>query len=104
MRAHEPVDARYGAPMGRPNRNTYTDRRGNLMCLTVNEHAAPFQLRRVRLDNGGYDRGGAYWGLGEPLYEFTGPITDISGFVRGRTREAAKAEVRKLHPQARFFR
>jgi hypothetical protein len=25
-------------------------------------------LRRLHLDSGGYDEGGAYWGHGEPLY------------------------------------
>lgn len=25
-------------------------------------------IQRVRLDNGGYDPGGAYWGTGAPLY------------------------------------
>ncbi|MEH3064918.1 MAG: hypothetical protein PGN33_19990 [Methylobacterium radiotolerans] len=104
LRSNEPVGGRYGAPLGRPNRDTFVDRKGRTQHLTVNEHARPFCLVRVRLDRGGYDRGGAYWGLGAPLYEFTGPVTDISGFVRGRTREEAKAEVRKLHPAARFFR
>jgi hypothetical protein len=104
MRAREPIDGRYGAPMGRPSRSSFIDRKGRLNHLTVNEHASPFHLVRVRLDSGGYDQGGAYWGLGEPLYEYTGPVTDISGFVRGATRELAKAAVRRIHPHARFFR
>lgn len=95
LRSNEPAGGRYGAPMGRP----VTGRQ-----FEVLPDAPPFHLVRVRLDSGGYDRGGAYWGHGEPLYEFTGPVTDISGFVRGSTRELAKAAVRRIHPAARFFR
>lgn len=48
------VGGRYGAPMGR---NAY--------------HAEPFAIltaRHISLDAGGYDAGGAYWGLGQPLW------------------------------------
>jgi len=95
MRCQEIGANRYGAFMGRPLLGK---------DKSVPPEAAPFSLRRVYLDRGGYDPGGAYWGLGAPLYEFAGPDPEISGFVRGRTREAAKAEVRKFHPSARFFR
>lgn len=98
------TDGRFGAPMGRANRNTYTDKQGRTFELTVNEDARPFRLVRCPLDNGGYDRGGAYWGLGQPLYYFEGPLGDISGYVRGNTRELAKKEVRAIHPKAKFFR
>lgn len=50
------VNCQYGAPMGRP---------------AFGHGVAPttaFTLRRIRLNNGGYDRGGAYWGVGAPLY------------------------------------
>lgn len=99
-----PVDAKYGAPHGRAFSNTYTDKQGRTFEITVNEDAKPFRLIRCPLDSGGYDRGGAYWGLGAPLYYYEGPLSDISGYVRGTTREKAKAEVRSLHPKARFYR
>jgi hypothetical protein len=98
------VCGKYGAPMGRASHNSYTDKQGNTFELTVNENAKPFYLVRCPLNSGGYDRGGAYWGLGAPLYYYEGPLTDISGYVRGKTRDAAKAEVRALHKLARFFR
>jgi hypothetical protein len=47
------VSSRYGAPMGRSVATPSGD------CLTV---------RPVALDSGGYDAGGAYWGIGKPLY------------------------------------
>ena len=67
--------------------------------------AAPvkLQLQRLPLDSQGYDAGGAYWGIGQPLY-----VAHENGearlFVRGATREAAKAVVRKRIPGARFHR
>lgn len=99
-----PVNARYGAPLGRTSHNSYTDKQGRTFEITATENAKPFRLVRCPLDGGGYDRGGAYWGLGEPLYYYEGPLTDINGFVRGATRAKAKDAVRSLHPKARFFR
>jgi hypothetical protein len=46
------------------------------------------RLFRVRLDNGGYDDGGAYWGIGEPLW----CAIDSDGnrqFIRASRREKA---------------
>jgi hypothetical protein len=62
-----------------------------------------FHLVNVPLNSGGYDRGGAYWGIPSTLYYYEGP-EDVSGYVRGRTREHAKAEVLKICPGARFYR
>lgn len=50
------VDTRRGAPMARPD---------------VHASFLPekrVRLNKLRIDDGGYDNGGAYWGLGEPLY------------------------------------
>jgi len=49
------VSCKYGAPMGR----AYDG---------VGALAGKVRLRRVRLDSGGYDSGGAYWGAGLPLW------------------------------------
>ena len=68
-----------------------------------------FYLRRVRLDHGGYDEGGAYWGTGAPLYRFeTGEGPDDltawpTGFLRARDRQDAKAKLRADYPAARFY-
>lgn len=97
-------DRRRGAGMGRPTCNTFTDKQGRRFELTVNADAEPFRLVRVRMSAcGAYDAGGAYWGCGDPLYYFEGPLTDINGYVRGKTRDAAKTAVRELHPLAKFF-
>lgn len=89
------VNCRYGAPMGR---------RSHDGGYTVNENAAPMHLVKIRIDSGGYDSGGAYWGIGDPVFYFEAHVTDIRGYVRARDRTAAKAEVRSIHPAAKFFR
>lgn len=71
----------YGAPMGR---TTYGDQR----------NFTKFRLFRVKLNKGGYDDGGAYWGIGKPLWCAMSEHA-IEGedyyrdFVRASTRELA---------------
>jgi len=43
------VSAKFGAPMGRPSRPL--------------DHDGKWKAKTVPLDEGGYDKGGAYWGL-----------------------------------------
>lgn len=85
------VSCRYGAPHGRPR------------VGTLKTDANPLYLARVRLDAGGYDAGGSYWGLGQPLFH----VADQAGnshFLRAADRDDAKAKIREAHPGARFFR
>lgn len=92
------LNTRYGAPMGRPSADP---RKWNILPDT---HFRMY-LQRVPLDSGGYDRGGAYWGLGAPLYyfEYEG-LSDISGYIRAGSRESAKKIIREEYPHAKFFR
>ena len=67
-----------------------------------------FSLQRVRLDHGGYDDGGAYWGAGAPLYRYA-PTEARNGecpegFLRAAVRAAAKAQILARYPAARFYR
>jgi len=91
------VNSKHGAPMGRPE----TPARWPSI-------PRKFYLQRVPLDSGGYDRGGAYWGLGPRLYwaswQGDGADSSIEFFFRARDREAAKAETIRRHPGARFYR
>ena len=85
------VSSKYGAPMGRMSRNW-------LDCDSGKIH-----LRRIRLNSGGYDQGGAYWGIGAPLYW----ACDQDGndmFLRASSRESAKRQIMEEHPDATFFR
>jgi hypothetical protein len=78
------VSSKYGAPMGRASDGPLSGR---------------VRLARVRLDRGGYDPGGAYWGAGEPLWR----AEDAEGreqFLRAAGRDAAKAKV----PGCTFYR
>lgn len=100
------VSSRYGAPSGRPE--FYPD--DKTMALK-------FHLQRVRLDGGGYDSGGAYWGHGEPLYWACSveqvltsmwvpgreEVSSVETYVNARTRDEAKALVRDGYPNAKFF-
>lgn len=62
-------------------------------------------LRRVRLDSGGYDETGAYWGIGEPLYWAAADSgVEYDETFRAGDRAEAKAYVRETLPCARFYR
>lgn len=63
-----------------------------------------FHLCRIRLDRGGYDPGGAYWGLGPPLWEAWDNGGEAYMTWRTGNREAAKEGVRCTYPNARFYR
>ena len=66
-----------------------------------------FRLVRLAIDAGGYDQGGAYWGLGAPLYWACDEATHsapVELFLRAGDRDAAKAAVRQQYPAARFYR
>ena len=59
-----PVNTKYGAPMGRCNVNK--------IKKEGTEYHIKTSKRRIYLDSGGYDYGGAYWGHGKPLFaEYT---------------------------------
>jgi hypothetical protein len=68
------------------------------------------QLQRVRLNSGGYDSSGSYWGHGQPLFYFMfddgGKIE--SGTLRASDRNAAKEKVRTFNlshiPNIVFYR
>lgn len=89
------VSSRYGSPMGRASAATQDL-----------DTTHPLFLVRIRLNSGGYDAGGAYWGVGLPLYcanDHTGAAT----YFRARGRDAAKAHLRATHVHGapvRFYR
>ncbi len=72
-----PVGAKYGAPMGRMS--------GSL------DHDGPWKAEPVALDEGGYDAGGAYWGLrpaGQSLFAVQDGMGNVA-FVDAPGAEAA---------------
>lgn len=85
-------DPRRGAALGRADRGDAT------------QAPVKFFLCRVRLDRGGYDDAGAYWGVGKPLYWACSEHGAHDRFFRAADRDAAKARLRVEFPNARFFR
>jgi hypothetical protein len=89
--SHTNVSCKYGAPMGR----------GGLQPENYAAFAGKrVHLRRVRLDSGGYDRGGAYWGTGAPLFCAWDDESGEEAYLRAKDRDAAKAKL----VGARFYR
>lgn len=57
-------------------------------------------IRKVRLNSGGYDSSGSYWGIGAPLYEYTFETEEdcIQDHLRAHSREHAKEMIiRRYH-------
>jgi hypothetical protein len=70
-----------------------------------------FRLAQVRLNNGGYDDGGAYWGHGAPLFVLECETDDADGyrltrlFMRAPSRAQLKLDVLEhWFKNARFYR
>lgn len=74
----ESVSCKYGAPMGRA---------GNLCDSETSER---FHVRKLRLDSGGYDQGGAYWGHGASLYHATSESGSHEMFFRLESKQRRK--------------
>lgn len=84
-------DPKRGAALGRPGWSMRDAPKGKLY------------LRELHLNGGGYDSGGAYWGLGQRLYWASdGAAFDL--YVRAADRDDAKAAVRYEYPPAEFYR
>lgn len=93
------VCSRYGAPMGRND------------AIEEPNAQMKFHLYRMPMSSCGcYDNGGAYWGAGDHKIGFMyhaygyGPEFKNEMFVRAKSREDAKAQVKKLFKNSRFFR
>lgn len=88
MKQFPDVNSKYGAPMGRPTYGDPGDR--------------PMQLFRVKLVDGDYDDGGAYWGgpPSDPLWCLRGD--DVQYFVRAKSRWQAFEGFREDFPNLRL--
>ena len=90
---------------------TYSVRGANMgrMNWGMNDHykrPMMMYLQRVRLVDGDYDLGGAYWGGPPSLPLFCAWAEDDEArvFVRAKDHNAAKLEVKEYFPNAQFFR
>jgi hypothetical protein len=59
-------------------------------------------LRKIRLDNGGYDVNGTYFGHGAPLYWYADKEGEIDGMLRASDRSDARDQVLDLYPKAKI--
>lgn len=94
------LSCKYGAPMGRRNLFHYPY-----------DRPLKFSLATVRLNQGGYDSGGAYWGNSNKrlyrayaLLETEDGIEETDYFFRAASRAEAKDHVRSIYKKATFFR
>lgn len=65
-----------------------------------------FRVYRMSIDSGGYDNGGAYWGLGKPLYRAFASSDELviaaEFYMRADSRESVTEEVLRRYPNARL--
>lgn len=119
------VSGRYGAPMRRgwphltpelaqtvlamyesnppQNANEVAHRQAALGVLAP-KLSGKVSLRKIRINQGGYDDGGAYWGIGSQLWNASNDDLSVNLWFRARTRDAAKDQVLVKFPAARFYR
>lgn len=85
-------DPERGAALGRPSvhtEETFSD------CI---------YLSRVRLNAGGYDKNGTYFGHGLPLYWAVSALGEIDFMLRAGSRADARRQVLVRYPNAKVFR
>lgn len=86
-------DPKRGAALGRP---------------TIHDVGADFAgklyLRHIRLDSGGYDCNGTYFGCGRPLYWYADDEDKIDAMLRANNRADAKRQILETFPKASFYR
>lgn len=90
------VSTKYGSPMGRQGYGT--------------DFAGRLYVGRVPIDAGGYDPGGAYWGIGMPIYAASDtPVGDTvtsTAFatLRANNRAEAIQYFKGIFPNATFHK
>jgi hypothetical protein len=85
-------DPRRGAALGRPT------------IKGDSAFAGRLYLRKVRLDMGGYDVNGTYFGAGKPLYWCADDEGEIDFMLRAFDRHEARELVLEQYPDAKVRR
>jgi len=95
-KTHDPKgwcgDPKRGAAMGRGSKHA-SDTSAEIK----------FYLRQVRIDEGGYDTNGTYFGHGGTLYWYADAEGKVDAMLRASNRVEAIAEIRTEYPRAKFF-
>ncbi len=93
------LSCKYGSSMGRLDTFHYPF-----------DRPLKFALAQVRLNQGGYDSGGAYWGHSKKLYrayailETDDSTEETELFFRAVDRQAAKQHILQIYKRATFHR
>ncbi len=85
-------DPKRGAAMGRSSYHVDNPK----------EWEGKLYLRKIRLDNGGYDSNGTYFGHGSPLYWCVSINNEIDFMIRAPNRLEAELNVLGQYPKAKF--
>jgi hypothetical protein len=87
-------DPKRGAALGRP-----------AISLAPEDWSGKLYLSKIRLDSGGYDKNGTYFGIGPPsLYWYVSEDNLIDAMIRANDREAAKKKILEIYKNAKFHR
>lgn len=79
--------------MGDPSRGAAMGRSSGASTVSQLPDRSVY-LSRVKLDSGGYDEGGAYWGIGKPLYcAYSDDYCEYCEYVRADSREDAASQL-----------
>lgn len=80
------VNGQYGAPMGRANIGEYphTVTSGKNCRIVKKNQKTVFDCRVPMCNDGAYDKGGAYWGIGKELrVQYTKDLSYIKFYRKG---------------------
>jgi len=79
---------------------------GRRDTITEPDYPVKFHLRKLRFVDQCYDQGGAYWGMGNPIYHAWGDGAEHEQevFVRAASRIEARCQIRAAFPNAKFYR
>lgn len=85
-------DPKRGAALGRPSIHADRDFSGEIF------------ISRVSLDEGGYDRLGTYFGIGDPLFWYRSENGEIDAMVRTKDFKDAKKQILFAYPKANILK
>src|SRR5688572_24408472 len=86
------IESPRGAPMGRPE------------TLPTNPNAAHnIALLGIRIYAGGYEAGGAYWGIGAPLWCAASEDGELCEYFRAESRQAAEFMIQSKYLRSSLY-
>lgn len=86
------ASSKYGAQLGRPNK------------ISEPEYPVIFHIEKLGFHDYAYDRGGAYWGAGDPIFHAwgDGKNEEQEMFVRAKDQKDAEEQILKQFPKSGF--